>query len=126
MKRTWIGIALLSVLFAGGLWLGEHMEKTLLPGAADLEKAAQLALTEEWDKAEALLTRTQKNWQKNRPVTASVADHEPMEDIESMLEELEIYAKLRDTASFSAGCMFLSKQMEALAKSHSFSLPHLL
>lgn len=118
MKRIWIGIGLLAALLAVGLWLGEFMEDAHQPGAKDLNRAAALALEEDWDTAEALAKRAGENWQKKWRVTASVADHEPMDEIDALFAELKIYARARDEAQFSATCAHLASLLDAMGESH--------
>lgn len=126
MKRIWIGIGLLIVLLIGGLWISNTMADTHLPSAEDLEEASQLALEEDWDRASALMNRAKEKWQKKWRVTASFADHEPMDEIDGMFAELTVYAKARDTEEFSGTCAHLAKLMKAMGDSHSFNWWNLL
>ena len=126
MKRMWIGTALLVLMLVSGILVTEFMERSHQPGAKDLNRAAALALDDEWGKAEALTARAQENWQKTRKITASFVDHEPMEEIDGLFAEIEVYASARDEISFSAACAYLAELMDALGESHSLKLWNLM
>lgn len=121
MKRMWIGVGLLAAVLVSGILATNFMEFHSA-GAADLKRAAKLALEEQWDTAEAFAGRAEDNWQKKRPVTACFAEHEPMEAIDGMFDQLEIYAKARDEIAYSGTCAYLAAQLEAMGEIHRFTL----
>lgn len=118
MKRIWIGIGLLAALLLSGLWISEAMEDAHLPAARDLDQAAELALEDEWGKAEALTKRARENWEKNWHATAAIADHEPMDAIDALFAELKVYAAAEDEVSYSGTCAHLASLLEAMGKCH--------
>lgn len=126
MKRLWIGVGLLLAMLLSGILVTEFMERTHNPDAKDLKRAAQLAMEDEWDKAEALTTRVQKSWDKRHHWTASFADHEPIEEVEGLLAQLKVYGELRDVTAFSGTCVQLAKCMEALGECHSLNFWNLM
>ena len=126
MKRIWIGIGLLAALLVAGIWVAESMEDSHLPGAQDLRRASELVLEEDWSKAEALTKRARDKWEKKWRMTASVADHEPMDQIDGMFAELKVYAKVKDEVAYSGTCAHLAELMEALGHAHSFNWWNLL
>ena len=85
---------------------------------ADLEDAALWAMRDEWGRAEAHTARAKKNWAKNRPMTASVADHEPMDEIDALFAELEIFAARQDQISYASLCVHLTEALKALSEEH--------
>lgn len=126
MKRIWIGIGLLAALLVAGIWVAESMEDSHLPGAQDLRRASELVLEEDWSKAEALTKRARDKWEKKWRMTASVADHEPMDQIDGMFAELKVYAKVKDEVAYSGTCAHLAELMEAMGHAHSFNWWNLL
>ena len=118
MKRIWIGIMLLSVLLVAGFWLSGFMKEAHLPVAQDLRRAGALALEEQWERAEAYASRGQALWKKKWPVTAAIADHEPMDEIDALFAQLKTYGKTRDSAAYSAVCGHLGSLLEALSQGH--------
>ena len=118
MKRIWIGIALLGVLLIGGVGAGEFMEQAHDPVARDVQRAGELALEGQWELAQALVKRGQDRWEEKWPVTAAIADHEPMDEIDALFAQLETYGKTRDSAAYSAVCGHLGSLLEALSQGH--------
>ena len=126
MKRGWIGLGLLVLLLVGGLlvtWRMDHCHRTI---AADLDRAAGFALQENWEQAAACAQSAKNGWQAGWNLSAAFADHEPMENIDSLFAQLETYAALRDNAAFSALCAQLARQIEAMGDAHGLTWWNLL
>ena len=118
MKRIWIGVVLLGALLIGGIGTGEFMERAQTSVARDVQRAGELALEGEWTLAQALVKRGQDRWEEKWPVTAAIADHEPMDEIDALFAQLETYGKTRDPAAYSAICGHLGSLLEALSQGH--------
>ena len=118
MKRIWIGIVLLGVLLVGGVGAGEFMDRAHDPVARDVQRAGKLVLQGEWTLAQAMVKRGQDRWEEKWPVTAAIADHEPMDEIDALFAQLETYGKTRDPAAYSALCGHLGSLLEALSQGH--------
>ena len=118
MKRIWIGLVLLGALLIGGIGTGEFMEVAHVPVARDVKQAGEYALQGEWTLAQALVKRGQDRWEEKWPVTAAIADHEPMDEIDALFAQLKTYEKTRDGAAYSALCSHLGSLLEALSQGH--------
>ena len=121
MRRIWIGIILLGVLLAGGLWISDFMAQNHSPMAQDLHRAGELAEMDQWELAQAYARRAQDRWEEKWPVTASVADHEPMDEIDALFAQLEIFSQSRDATAYRAVCAHLGSLLEAISQSHSIT-----
>lgn len=126
MNRMWIGAALLVLVLGLGIWVGDRMTGSHLPCAEDLENAAAFAMAEDWQTAGALADRAKENWQKNRRLSAAVTDHEPMDEIDALFEELEIYRAREETSAYCAGCRYLAEHLRDLGNSFRVSWWNLL
>jgi hypothetical protein len=126
MKHLWFGAGLLALLLAVSLWLGNTLETVHHTPARDLDKAAQAALEGDWPLATALYQRAERHWQKHRNLTAALARHDPIEQIDIGFATLKDYARCADTVSFAAGCSQLAQQLRSLPQSHTSSLWNLL
>lgn len=126
MKRMWIGVGLLSLALVAGILAAEWMEDTHEEMEENIQQAVVFAMAEEWEKANALTNRARWQWQKKRPMIAMLADHEPLESIDSLFGQLEIYAACEDRVAFGAVCADLSQQLEALGECHKCSFSNLL
>ena len=118
MKRIWIGIILLVVLLGTGFGISNFMDQTHAPIARDVRRAGDLALEEQWSTAQAFAQRGRDRWEKKRPVTAAIADHEPMDEIDALFAQLDTYAKVEDETSYCALCAHLASLLEAVSQSH--------
>lgn len=122
MKRIWFGAALLAVLLVLGIGSAALMEDTHLTQAAQLNRAADLAMSGNWEHAGAALSKAKGSWEQRSPIISGLSDHGPMDQINGIFAQLEIFEQMQDTASFCSSCRYLAKQLEALGRSHSFNL----
>ena len=118
MKRCWFGAGLLIVLLAASLGVTLGMDKIHEPIAADLKQAAECAELGDWHNAEEFSRRAEDAWNKWEHFRACFADHTPMEEIDALFAQVEVYAAAREEAEFAAGCAELSRRMEAMANAH--------
>ena len=51
----------------------------------------------------------------------NAANHTPMEEIDALFAEVEVYAAAREETDFAAGCAALSRKMEAMGQAHGAS-----
>ena len=121
MKRIWIGIALLTALLAAGFGISGFMDQAHQPVAQDIRQAGDLALKEQWGAAQAFAKRGQDRWGEKWPVTAAIADHEPMDEIDALFAQLDIYARAKDAQAYSTLCAHLASLLDAISQSHSFN-----
>lgn len=126
MRRLWIGIGLLAVILVAGTWTTHRMTRAHMPCAADLENAAACAMAENWSGAEVLSQRARESWENNWHISASITNHQRMDEIDALFEELEVYRIREETAAYSAGCMYLAERMRDLSNSFRLSWWNLL
>ena len=126
MKRMWIGVGLLMLLLIAGLWTGRAMEDSHGRNSGILCRAADLALTGNWEKAEALTGSVRADWARKRCLTASLTHQDPMENIEGLFAQLKIYAASRDKEAYGAVCVQLASALEAVGKSNAFTFENLM
>lgn len=118
MKRFWIGICLLVGLLAVTAGISVHMHRVHMPMAQQLQQAAEAALREDWQQATALADRARQSWEKNWRCTAVFADHTPMDELDGLFAELQVYGHLQAKEHFASTCAHLVKLAEAMADSH--------
>lgn len=126
MKHLWFGAGLLAVLLAVSLLLGGCLENTHHIPAKDLDRAAEAAVNADWSLASDLYLRAEMHWQEHRDLTAALAHHSPIEEIDSGFALLENYIRCRETASFASACSQLAQQLRSLPRVHGFSWWNLL
>lgn len=118
MKRIVFGAALLAVLFLGGIGAQKRMAAIHGYGANLLEQAGREAQAGDWEAAQTLFNRARRSWKDNYNFTAALADHTPMEDVESLYAQLAVFAENRETPHFAALCMETAARLEAMADAH--------
>lgn len=126
MKRIWIGIGLLIVLLLGEIGIAGTMEQIHDPGAVDLRRAGELVLEADWPQAEALARCAEERWKNAWHFTASVSDHEPMDEIDALFAQLAVHAQAQDAPSYAAVCGELSARLNAMSQAQTFSWWNLL
>lgn len=126
MKRFWIGLGLLTLVLALGIWAGNAMLRLHMPIAADLEQAANYAEADNWVAAEALYARARDRWDTGRDRIAAIYNHQPLDEIDARFRELEIYLSRREVTAFRAGCVYLAERLRDLSDSFRISWENLL
>ncbi len=126
MTRGVIGIILLLVLLAGGMFTQWTMDKIGAPITQELTSAAQAGTRELWDTALVHQEAAMKAWRKCWYLTAAFADHMPMEDIDSLFARLPVYAARQETSEYAAACRELARRIEAVAAAHRLTWWNLL
>jgi len=117
--RFWLGIAILVLFLALGLTVTFTMQSVHAPAEAALQTAAQEALGGNFENAVASANRAYQRWLTYRNFTASVADHGPMDDVETLFAEMQVYAQAGEVPHFAACCAQLQVLLKAVAEAHS-------
>lgn len=126
MKRMWVGIVLLLLLLGGGLGVSCAMDRAHAPMIRELEAAVQAALTDDWQQAQACTFAARSGWEKNWKKVASLADHSPMEEIDGLFAQLEVFLVTREDVHFASTCAQLCKLLRAMSEAHAVSWQNLL
>lgn len=126
MGRFWLGVCLLAVLLGAGLWVSSAMDDLHTPIAETLEKAAQQSMEGDVDGGIALAQQAKAHWEKHWHRTASIADHSPMDEIDGLFAQMDIYARTGQPVEFAAHCARLAKLVEAVGEAHSANWWNLL
>lgn len=126
MRRTVLGAGLLVVLLVLGLIISWGMNRMQLPLTETLEKAADAALSGEFSQAVDLGNAAKAKWEDQWNLTASLADHAPMDEIDGLFSQLEAYAREEEKTHFAACCWELASLIQAVAEAHSLSWWNLL
>lgn len=118
MGRLWIGIGILVVLLAMGIGLlwgsGVYFEEL----SQDLEQAGELALAGNWQAAEEKAEKGREKWEQYRRFWASFTDHEPVEQMQNLFSQLELYQTRQLEVDFAAVCRNLVHLAEAIDETH--------
>ena len=121
MGRGWLGAGILAVFLILGLVVSHLTDNAHLPTGELLEQAAQKALSDDLEAGIALGMEAKNRWKTQWFLTAAVADHNPMDEVDALFGEMEIYAQTGEAPHFAACCLELAQRLEAIADAHRFS-----
>ena len=126
MVRGWFGFAILVVFLILGFITAGVMDNAHVPTEKLLAQAAEKTLSGNFEEAVALGLEAKDRWDKHWNSTATVADHSPMDDVDALFAEMEIYAAAKEEPHFAACCKELSRRIQAMADAHRFSWRNVL
>lgn len=121
MARGWLGAGILLLFLVLGLVVTEAMDRAHLSTGQMLAQAAEQSLEGDLDGATALAMAAKARWERQRRGTATVADHNPMDDVDRLFAQMEVYAKAQEAPHFAACCVELAHLLQATADAHRFS-----
>lgn len=121
MGRGWFGFGVLIVFLVLCLIAGIAMDNAHTPTEQLLQQAAEKTLSGDFDGGISLGLQAKSRWDRHWNGTATVADHSPMDEVDALFAEMEIYAKTEEKPHFAAVCKELSQRIQAFADAHRFS-----
>lgn len=121
MTRGWFGMAILIVFLALGFVTAGVMDNAHIPTEKLLAQAAEKTLDGDFEEGVTLGLEAKSRWDRHWNGTATVADHSPMDDVDALFAEMEVYAQAEEKPHFAACCQELSQRIQAMAGAHRFS-----
>lgn len=119
MNRLWIGVGILVILLVMGIGLLWGSRVFFEELSQEVEQAGELALSGNWQAAGEKAAKSREKWEHWRKFWSSFTDHEPVEQVQALFSQLELYEKQRLEVDFAAVCLNLSQLAEAIDESHS-------
>lgn len=119
MKRLWIGIIILVLLLGAGIGTTVFAVRAQGNISQELANASEAALRGKWEEACTFSLNAKKQWESLRHGTAAIADHEPMEEIDNLFAQMEIYLLTRQQIPFATCCASLSVLTNAIGEAHA-------
>ena len=126
MNRGLLGFCILLAFLVLGLWSAKAMTDFHEPISTQLEQAAQMALTGDFQQATQTARQAKDQWDTHWGRVALLADHTPMDEIDGLFAQLKALESPEDGVHYAATCAQLSKLVEAMAEAHRLSLENLL
>ena len=125
-KRFYFGLGLLAFFLALGLMISILIHHTSGPISKQLEQASQEALSGNMENGILLAQQAKNRWHAAWRGIAMVADHAPMDEIDSLFAQMEVYAQARDHLHFGSYCARLAELVEAISDAQRLNLWNLL
>ena len=126
MRRVYFGAGMLVILLGLGILICWGMNRLQLPLTEKLEKAAEEALEGSFSQAVILGEDAKRSWEQQWNLTASLADHAPMDEIDGLFSQLAAYGKQEEATHYAACCRELASLIRAVAEAHELSWWNLL
>lgn len=126
MNRFMLGVVILAIFLMLGLGVAWGMDEMHLDVSDHLSLAARQVISGDWEAGVSLAKQAKEDWEKNWQKTACVADHAPMDEIDSLFAELQAFEKPEEAVHYAATCAQLSVLVEAMADAHRLSWWNLL
>ena len=117
-RRFYLGTGILLAILLLGLLTGWLMQQNQQPVAELLEQAAQ---AEDLQSGVQLAQQAKEDWHKRWKAVAAVADHTPMDEIDTLFAEMEVYIREKEDVHFYACCSQLASLLRAVAEAHKLS-----
>ena len=115
-RRFYLGVGLLVLILALGALTAWVIRENQLPAVQLLEQAA---VSEELEQGVALARQAKQLWQRSWKGVAAVADHTPMDEIDKLFAEMEVFARAKEDVHFSACCQQLASLLRAVSEAHA-------
>lgn len=125
-RRFYLGIGILMFFLLLGFFTAFRTERALQTASEFSSRAAQAALAGNLEDGIGLFQRAKGRWAGAKKRIAAVADHTPMEEIDALLAETEVFAQAGDAEHFAACCARLSRLMAAVSDAHSPAMENIL
>lgn len=120
-RRFYIGVGLLVGLLILGMFTAWAVERCQMPMATAMEQASQAALSGDFQNGVTLAQEAKESWVSHWKGVASIADHTPMDEIDGLFAEMEVYAQAGEDVHFSACCSQLASLLRAVSDAHRLS-----
>ena len=121
MGKGWLGAGLLAVFLIFGICLSVMADTACLPTEDLLKQAAEKTLSGDFVEGIALGKEAQSRWEGQWNAIAAIADHEPMDEVDALFAEMEVYATTGEQPHFAACCEALARRIHSFADAHRFS-----
>ena len=118
-RHFWFGILLMLALLACTLTISWGIRAIHAPIGQTLQQAQEAVLTQDWTSARQAAQQAEDRWAQFRPISAAVADHDPIEAGDSLFAELALYAHTQSATEFAACCARLQQTVQGLIQAHT-------
>ena len=120
-KRFYLGVVILLLLLGLGIAATVGMKAVHSPVEEALKDSAELAVAGDLPAALRQAREAYDLWQRSHRFTASLADHSPMDDTDTLFQEMLVYGQMGEVPHFAACCRQLAVLVQAIYDAHSFT-----
>lgn len=118
-RRFYLGVGVLVLFLILGLASLFFLSHVHAPISEQLALAQQASLSGDLTEGADLARQAKAIWKNYWFATAAFADHTPMDEIDGLFGELEVYAQAKENVHFAACCANLAQKVQAITDAHS-------
>ncbi len=122
MVRFRIGVGLLLALLVLSLGVQLGMAAAQKPVEEKLKQALSAAWAGDFSTAQGALHRAWQHWDRARTLSAMLADHAFLEDVEADFAMLSLWARKQERGDFCSLCAATILRLEAISAAHRLNL----
>ena len=119
MNRLWIGIGVLVLLLAMGVSFLVVSLNFHEDFSHNLKAAGRSAMAGNWADAEKKLAHSKEKWQAYQQFWAASTDHEPVEQVQQLFSQVELFQIRRMDVEFASACYALAELSEVINEAHN-------
>lgn len=121
MNRLLLGCGILLLLLGLVFGVQTAMGRIYSPIREQLTQAGEAALAGDWDSAQQLADAARQRWDTYRSITAAVADHDPMDELDMLFEQLLAFCREQEKADFASACAAAAYMTQAMGDAHKLT-----
>ena len=126
MKRIWISLSILAVVFAAALANSWYLDTLTEQMAHTLEEAQALAEAEDWEGGQKLTEKALKQWEKASNYLYIVVRHSDSDEVAAGFREIRQLLEWKEEAEYTSANARLIEEIRLLADMEQFTLRNLL
>ena len=126
MVRFLAGLGILAICLAVGLWTSTVMDTRHQAICDTLNQAAGESTAGDLETGISLARSAQDQWERHWHGSAVMADHAPMDEIDSLFAQLQVYGQAGLATDFASYCTRLAKLVAAMGEAHALTWWNLL
>lgn len=126
MKRLWIAVGILFVIFAATLYNAHYLDRLTSELADILDRAEARAEADDWDSSRKLTEQAEQYWDDHTLYLHISLRHSDIDGIETGFEEVREYLQLEERGEYSAANARLVAQIGLLYEAEQLSIKNVL
>lgn len=126
MKRLWISLAILTVIFVATVWNVSYLGRFTTEIADILSQAQEKADSGDWDSAEALTKQAETRWESRQAYLYTTLLHSDTNEIYMGFHEVLEFIGKREDGEYAASNARLISKLSLIHKMDQLSLENIL
>jgi len=126
MKRLWIAIAILLVIFSATIWNARVLAGFLSNLNELLAQAEASAESGQWEEAQRLTCQAQERWESHGAYLHTVLRHSDIDEVDTGFGEVQEFLQCQEGGEYSASNAKLMTQITLICEAEQLTLQNIL